>query len=214
MKTNLKKYLMEFIGTYFLMLTIGCVVILGAIGVIPAIAIGAALMIMVYAGGYVSGGHYNPAVSLAAAMRKALSWNHIAQYWLSQFAGAACAALTVMLVARNVLPVSPVELNTASVFLGETLFTFLLAFVVLHVATTAETEGNSYFGLAIGSAVMVGIFAVGSICAAAFNPAVAIGLGMLGLITWKIAAFTLLANFAGGVLAAVAFCATHTHRDV
>lgn len=214
MKTNLKKYFMEFIGTYFLMLTIGCVVILGSVGVIPAIAIGAVLMLLVYAGGYVSGGHYNPAVSFAVAMRKALSWAHISQYWLSQFAGAACAALTVMLITRDILPVTPVELDTVSVFLGETLFTFLLAFVVLHTATTAETDRNSYFGLAIGSAVMIDIFAVGSICAAAFNPAVAIGLGMLGLISWKIAAFTLIANFAGGLFAALAFWATHTHRDI
>lgn len=213
MKTNFKKYFVEFIGTYFLMLTVGCVVIMGAAGVIPAIAIGGALMVLVYAGGYVSGGHFNPAVSLAIAMRKALSWKHIGQYWLAQFAGAACAALSVMLIADDILPVVSVELDTASVFLGEILFTFLLAFVVLHTATTSETERNSYFGLAIGSSVMVGIFAVGGICAAAFNPAIAVALGMLGLISWKIAAFTLIANFVGGGLAALAFCATHIHRN-
>ena len=69
---NFRSYVVEFIGTFFLVFTVGCVLLLGGDGVINAIAIGFALMIMVYAGGFVSGGHYNPAVTLAAVMRKAL----------------------------------------------------------------------------------------------------------------------------------------------
>lgn len=209
MRTNLKKYFMEFIGTYFLMLTIGCVIVLGTVGVIPAIAIGAALMIMVYAGGYVSGGHYNPAVSLGAAIRKALSWKHLVPYWLFQFLGGLCAALTIFLLARSYVSSVPAELDTGLLMLGEFLFTFALVFVVLHTATTLSTEGNSYYGLAIGATVMTGIFAVGGICAAAFNPAVAVGLGILGLVTWKTAAFTILANFLGAIAAAFVFHMTH-----
>ena len=213
MKTNLKKYFMEFIGTYFLVLTVGCVVMMGTIGVIPAIAVGAVLMLLVYAGGYISGGHYNPAVTLAALIRKALPWSHSIQYWVAQFVGAICASMTVMFFAKDILPLAPIELDIVPMFIGEMLFTFLLAFVVLHTATTAETEKNSYFGLAIGSCVMVGIFTVGGICAAAFNPAVAVGVGLLGLVTWKMALLTIIANFVGGILAAGAFFLTHVCAD-
>ena len=203
-----KKYFMEFIGAFYLMLTIGMSVLYGIQGVIPAIAIGAALMIMVYAGGYISGGHYNPAVSLAAAIRGSLSWRHIVQYWIAQVGGAVCATLIVKMVANELFPVLPTELNNMTVFICEFLFTTALAFVVLQTATTFANRNNSYYGLAIGSTLMVGIFAVGSLCAAAFNPAIAISLGMLGLINWTTVCFTILANLLGGLVAAILFFAT------
>ena len=95
MKELLKKCLVEFIGAFFLIFTVGCTVFSGGQGVIPAIAIGFVLMVMVYAGGHVSGAHYNPAVSLAAAVRGALEWKDLVPYWVAQLAGGALAALVV-----------------------------------------------------------------------------------------------------------------------
>ena len=96
MKENLRKYLVEFIGTFFLVFTVASAVLFGSsAGVIAPLSIGFALMIMVYAGGHISGGHYNPAVSFAAAIRGALEWKQLVPYWVAQVLGAACAAFLV-----------------------------------------------------------------------------------------------------------------------
>lgn len=147
--------------------------LLGSSGVIPAIAIGFTLMIIVYAGGYISGGHYNPAVSLAATIRGALPWKSMIPYWLFQFLGATAAIYTILPFAKEAA--EPISMNTLGIFVGEFLFSFALCYVVLNAATSKATEGNSYYGLAIGSTVVVGAFAVGGlICHGAFNPAVAL----------------------------------------
>jgi aquaporin Z len=78
------KYLTEFIGTFFLVLTIGCTVVAGIAGVIPPLAIGAALMVMVYAGGHISGGHYNPAVTFGVFLRGRIGANEMIPYWVAQ----------------------------------------------------------------------------------------------------------------------------------
>src|SRR5664279_5496851 len=92
----MKKYLAEFIGTFFLVLTVGCTVIPGTAGVIPPLAIGAALMVMVFAGGHVSGGHYNPAVTLAVFMRGRLASKEVVPYWMAQLAAGVVAASTAV----------------------------------------------------------------------------------------------------------------------
>lgn len=205
MKENLKKYCVEFIGTFFLVLTVGCSVLLGGPGVIPAIAIGFALMIMVYAGGHISGGHYNPAVSLAACVRGVLPFGNLIQYWISQCLGALAASAVVIQLLPSVKELSTNNFNTTNLIIGEFLFTFALCYVVLLTATTKSTEGNSYFGLAIGSTVTVGAFAVGGICLAAFNPAVALGAGILHMDTWQIIATTAITNLMAGITAAIIF---------
>ena len=171
----LKKCLVEFIGAFFLILTIGLSVFSGANGVIPAIAIGFVLMVMVYAGGHVSGGHYNPAVSLAAAIRGALPWKDIVPYWIAQLLGAAAAAL-VFAGMVDVPVCESADFNITTLIIAEVLFTFALCYVVLHTATSKDTEGNSYYGLAIGTTVTVGAFATAGLCLGAFNPAVVVGL--------------------------------------
>ncbi|HTG43540.1 MAG TPA: aquaporin, partial [Verrucomicrobiae bacterium] len=65
----MKKYIVEFIGTFFLVFTVGNTVINGGAGVIPPLAIGSMLMVMIFAGGHISGGHFNPAVTLAVWLR-------------------------------------------------------------------------------------------------------------------------------------------------
>jgi len=204
MKENFKKYLVEFIGTFFLMFTVGSVVLLGANPVIGAIAIGFALMIMVYAGGYVSGGHYNPAVSLAAVVSGAMDKKQIIQYWVAQALGASAAALLVCFLSPEIIE-SSCPFTLPQIIIGEFLFTFALCYVVLQTAVSEKTAGNNYYGLAIGSTVMVGAVAVGGFCFGAFNPAVALGLGILNVACWISMGITVLTNLFAAVVAALVF---------
>jgi len=91
------------------------------------------------------------------------------------------------------------------VFLAEFLFTFALVYVVLNVATAAATDGNSYFGLAIGFTVLAGAFAVGKFSGAAFNPAVAFGATIVGALPWSGLWLYLVAELLAGAAAALVF---------
>lgn len=201
----MKKYITEFIGTFFLVLTIGCTVLPGHAGVIPPLAIGAALMVMVFAGGHISGAHYNPAVTLAVWIRGKCATSDVIPYWVAQILGALAAAGTSRILTQ-VVPPAPGHLDITRSLLAEFLFTFALAFVVLNVATAKGTGGNSFYGLAIGFTVTAGAFAVGPISGGAFNPAVAIGVTIMGLSAWPDIWIFLVANFAGGAVAAYTFC--------
>ncbi|MCZ6865203.1 MAG: aquaporin, partial [Candidatus Dadabacteria bacterium] len=161
-------------------------------------------MVMIYAGGHISGGHYNPAVTLAVWMRGRCSGNDVPGYMISQFTGGIIAAFAVFLIKGDVL-VEATVLSPIPSLLAEFLFTFALCFVVLNVATSKNTSGNSYFGLAIGFTVLVGAYAVGSISGGAFNPAVAVGIITMGLIDISSIWIFLIANFLGGIVAAIAF---------
>ncbi len=207
MKENSKNYLVEAIGAFFLVLTIACTGLLGADGVIAPLAIGSALMIMVYAGGHISGGHYNPAVSLAACIRGALPVSQLLPYMVSQIIGGALAVCVFNFMAGEAaISSEPAEFNLVSLLIAEFLFTFALCYVVLQSATTKDTAGNSYYGLAIGFTVLVGAFSVGgTLCAGAFNPAVAISAGMMSMISWGLAGCTIVANLLGGAAAAYVF---------
>lgn len=200
----MKKYLVEFIGTFFLIFTIGCTVIPPNAGALAPLAIGAALMVMIFAGGHVSGGHFNPAVSLAAFIRGKLSGGDLVPYWLAQLAAAAVAAWLMRFIKLPGAAV-PFGIGWKAALLGEFLFTFALAWVVLNTATAKSTAGNSFYGLAIGMTVMAGAFAVGNVSGGAFNPAVAVGVTLMGLQTWDNIWVFLLGNFGGGALAAVTY---------
>ncbi len=203
---NFRSYVVEFIGTFFLVFTIGCVSLLGGDGVINAVAIGLTLMIMVYAGGFISGGHYNPAVSFAAAIRKALPWVEFIPYVISQLLGAAFAVLLINHFSGHVGNFEGCAFNFWPMAVGEFLFTFALCYVVLTTATNRETRGNSYYGLAIGSTLIAGIFAVGGVlCYGAFNPAVAMSLGMMNIACWQSVFVTIIANFIAGAAAALVY---------
>ena len=170
------------------------------------VAIGSALMVMVYAGGHISGGHFNPAVSLAAYVRGALPAKDLLPYWAAQFLGAVVAAFTAMYVtgAKG----SGAALTGGAigkVLLVEFLFTFALAWVVLNAATSKDTDGNSFYGLAIGFTVVVGAIAVGSISGGAFNPAIALGITLMKLVAWSNIWIFLVANLLGGAAAGYAF---------
>ena len=200
----MSKYAVELIGTFFLVLTIGLVVIEPGAGAFAPVAIGSVLMVMIYAGGHISGAHYNPAVTLAVWMRGRCSGADVPGYMISQFAGGIIAAFAVFLIKGDV-PVQVGVISPIPSLLAEFLFTFALCFVVLNVATSKNTAGNSYFGLAIGFTVLVGAYAVGSVSGGAFNPAVAVGIIIMGLIDMSSIWVFLIANFLGGIAAAIAF---------
>ncbi len=199
------KYVYEFIGTFFLVFTVGMTVLApNSAGMLAPLAIGSALAVMVFAGGHVSGGHYNPAVSLAVFLRGKLSSNDLGRYWIVQIiAGIIAGYLTIYYKGYPTQP--PLDLETLKAFLAEFLFTFALCFVVLNVAIAKGTKGNSFYGWAIGFTVLIGAYAVGSISGAAFNPAVAVGITIMQLSIWSNLWIFLAANLLGGACAALVF---------
>jgi aquaporin Z len=201
----MNKYIVEFIGTFFLVLTIGCTGIGAGAGVIAPLAIGAALMVMVFAGGHISGGHYNPAVTLGVLIRGKVKPVDVVPYWIAQFIAAAIAALLTIKVLRAGIPVTAIMPKTGPALLAEFLFTFALVYVVLNTATAEGTSGNSFYGLAIGMTVMTGAFAVGDISGGAFNPAVAVGITLLGISSWSNIWIYFVANLGAAIVAALIF---------
>lgn len=173
------------------------------------LAIGFALMVLIYATGHLSGAHLNPAVSLGALIRGALSIGDFIAYIIAQFIGGVLAALLSFAIFPAAT--SAVEIETGPAFLVELIFTFILVFVVLNVATSKDTEGNSFYGLAIGSTVFVGAATVGSISGGGFNPAVALGLSVSGQFDWSNLWLYLVAPLVGGLLAGLVFRVLNSH---
>jgi len=201
---NKNKYIVELIGTFFLVFTIGCTVIDNGSALMAPIAIGAALMVMIFAGGHISGGHYNPAVTLGVWMRGKCDTKDLVPYWVVQFIGAALAAVLVKYLKAGAV-ITPGNIQVLPALIAEFLFTFALVYVVLNVATAKGTSGNSFYGLAIGMTVMTGAFAVGNISGGAFNPAVALGISLMGLSAWPSIWILLVGEFLGGAAAAATF---------
>jgi aquaporin Z len=206
----MKKYLFEFIGTFFLVLTIGMAVIdpVVAVGFAP-LAVGSALMIMIYAGGHVSGAHYNPAVTLAVWLRGRCATADVLPYWIAQILGAAAAAFVVLYLKGNPSTLTPREIERVPALIAETIGTFALCYVILNVATAKATAGNSNYGLAIGFTVTAMAYALSGVSNSVFNPAVAVGGMLMHLVKASNLWLYLVANFGAGVLAALVFKFTH-----
>ena len=203
----MKKSLVEFIGTFFLVFTIGMTVIAPDAGAMAPLAIGTALAVMIFAGGHISGGHFNPAVTLGVFMRGKCPAKDVVPYWIAQLAAAVVAAMAVKYLkpAEELAKLVAGQPAIGPALLVEFLFTFALVWVVLNTATAKGTAGNSFYGLAIGFTVLVGAYSVGSISGGAFNPAVALGITLMGLSAWSSIWIFLVANLAGGAVAAIAF---------
>lgn len=198
------KYLTEFIGTFFLVATVGFTVIAPGAGDMAPLAIGSALMVMIFAGGYISGGHYNPAVTLAVYLRGRCPAVDVVAYWIAQILGAAVAAMIVLFMKGNP-PITAMQLDVTRALIAEFLFTFALCYVVLNVATAKGTSGNPTYGLAIGFTVLTGAYAVGGVSGGAFNPAVAVGITIMGISAIANIWIYLVANLVGGAAAAAVF---------
>src|SRR5260221_11147600 len=174
-----RKLIVEFIGTFFLVYVIGCVSLQDHVFLGP-LAIGASLMVMIFAGGHISGGHYNPAVTLGVWIRGACSALEAGFYLVAQVIGAIVAALAAGFLLGHGSSPAASTVTAAQVMLAEFLGTFALVYTGLNVATAPATAGNSFYGLAIGFTVFVQAVAVGSVSGGAFNPAVAVGASLLG----------------------------------
>jgi aquaporin Z len=205
----MRKYATELVGTFFLVFTICCSVRSGS--ALAPLAIGGVLVALVFAGGHVSGAHYNPAVTLAVFLRGKLPAAEVLPYWAAQIAGAliAAAASRGVIDTGPVTPLSVAGQRIAGAFAAELLVTFALAYVVLNVATSKDHPNNSFYGLAIGFTVMAGAVSVGGVSGGVFNPAVAFGVSTAGLVSWSMLWLYLVANLAGGAAAAVAFRAVN-----
>ena len=201
----MRKYATEFIGTFFLVFTIVTAVLSGS--ALAPLAIGVVLAAMVFAGGHISGAHYNPAVTLAVWIRGKIDSTDVPGYLAAQVSGAMAAAAIAHFVidkdAASALSLSGAALGKALV--AEALVTFALAYVVLNVATSSDHDGNSFYGLAIGFTVMSGAVAVGGISGGVFNPAVAFGVSTAGMVSWSMLWVYLLADLLGGALAGIVF---------
>ncbi len=210
----MKKYLVEFIGTFFLVFTIGMTVIAPGAGAMAPLAIGSALAVMIFAGGQISGGHFNPAVTLGVWIRGKCDTVDVIPYFGAQVGAAfvasfAVKALKTGLVTKAATLTGPMVPEILPALLAEFLFTFALVWVVLNTATAKGTSGNSFYGLAIGFTVLTGAYAVGGVSGGAFNPAVAVGLCTMGIVAWGSIWIYLIANLVGGAVAALTYKAVN-----
>jgi aquaporin Z len=202
------RYVTEFIGTFFLVLAIGFTAVSGTAH--APLAIGSMLMVMLYLGGHVSGGHYNPAVTIGVRMRGGMDPADVLPYFVAQILGAIVAGLMVFAVTGSTFAPAPAQgAGVFAVLLCEAVLTFALVLVVLNVATHPATEGNSYFGLAIGFTVAAGAYSVGPISGGAFNPAVGIGPILVDALagggSWGALWFYLVGPIVGGMAAVPVF---------
>ncbi|CAD5142192.1 MULTISPECIES: MIP/aquaporin family protein [unclassified Microbacterium] len=196
-----RKALAEAIATFLFVLAIIAAVNSGS--PLTPLAIGFTLMVLVYSTGHISGAHLNPAVSLGVFLRGGLSVADFVSYLVAQFAGGALAALVALAVWPAGEKAMVIEVGPA--FLVEALFTLILVWVVLNSATSKDTAGNSFYGLAIGATVFVGAATVGSISGGGFNPAVALGLSVSGHFAWSSLWLYIVAPAAGAIIAALLF---------
>jgi aquaporin Z len=204
---NYSAYLTELIGTFFLVFTVGSSVLAG--GPLAPLAIGAILMAMVYAGGHISGGHYNPALTMGVLVRGRITLVDAVAYWVAQLVAGLLGALLARWVVNSgiapALHLSGRALTAA--IIAEALFTFALAYVMLSVATSKFHPNNSFYGLAIGFTVAAGAVAVGRVSGAMFNPAVTLGVSVTGLIHWATAGLYVVVQLLAGAVAGFVFLA-------
>jgi aquaporin Z len=202
----MKKYLVEFIGTFFFVLTI-CMTVLGGAGNFAPIAIGSMLMVMIFAGGHISGGHFNPAVTLGVFIRGKLDSKDVLPYMVAQILAGAIAPLVAAILLGSMGIADPItsRLDVVPSLIAEFLGTFALVYVVLQVATAKGTSGNSFYGLAIGFTVLACAYALGGVSGGAFNPAVAMGITVAEIKSFSDIWVYLVANLGAGAVAAFVF---------
>lgn len=210
--TMLAKLVSEFLGTYFLVLTVGLNVL--ADHAPAAFSIAASLMVMIYALGNVSGAHFNPAVTLAILLsgRNKISPLDAAQYIVVQLVAGLAAGMTYYGVHSKVFALAPGPGHSwGAVGCAEIIFTSVLCFVVLHVATTKEPS-KDMFGLAIGSCITVGGYAIGGVSGGSLNPAVSFGIDTTNAIfahaMWRNCIFWGAFELMGAAIASAAFYVT------
>jgi aquaporin NIP len=203
---QLRPHVAEFIGTFALVF-IGCgTVAIGKLDALGgAIAFGGTIAIMIYALGYISGGHFNPAVSIGLAIGRRFSWALVPSYVLVQAAGATVAALLLRLTLTSGAPlgVTHPSGSDGQAFVWETIMTFFLVFVIFAVATDARAV-KSVAGLAIGGTIVLDALVGGPISGASMNPARSFGPALIASDFTGLWIY-LAAPVLGGVIAAIVY---------
>lgn len=204
-RKQLGKGLMELVGTAVLVLTVQISV--GNGNSLAPLSIGGALCIMVFVGGPISGAHLNPAVSLGILLRQKISAQEMIMYMIFQIVGGLLGALMGGFIVGTYSMIKVgTDYSLLQALFAEVLFTFLLTFVVLGVATNSNVSGNHYYGAAIGMALMVAVITIGPISGCAINPAVALGLSIAsGFENFLYVFYVILVDLLGGAAAAGCF---------
>ena len=225
----LSKLICEFLGTTAIVFIYGVAGSAGLTGDF-AITIGATVTAITYAGGHLTGGLYNPAITVATAIRGKIDFGLCCAYIAIQLCAGLLGALSSMCLKYGAAtgfighPTLGEDVSDGSACLAEIVVTFALCHTFLHVATTVTQANNSYYGLATGLTVLSGTISVGGVSGACFNPAVA----MLTLVhkwqMWSQADFAsfedittgadkvwihVLGPLVGAIFAGVLFLATH-----
>lgn len=156
---TLDTYVVEALGTFGLVLTVGVGLCRGT--PFAALGIGAVLMALIYAGGHRTGAHFNPAITLAAAMWGRIPFGEAAAAWLAQLAAGLCAAIATRLVVGSGQSEAVMETMLSgralvAAFAAELLFAFVLAYVVFSCVESPRDAPNTVWHLAIGIAVVAG----------------------------------------------------------
>ncbi len=198
-----RKYVAEFIGAFFLVMTV-CMTIKSEPSWLSALATGLMIIAITYSGFQISGGHFNPAVSVASYLRGKLDAGDLLPYIVAQFLGGVLASMLAgfLLSSQGAIAPATIDLEVAPALISELLGTILFVYVYLNVTTAKKTKGNEFYGLAIGGTFIACHYAFSAITAGAFNPAIALGLTMADCTSWSSIWIFLLANLLGGALAA------------
>ena len=199
------KLIAEFIGTFFLALTICTAAVHGSAGDYAPFAIAATLMVMIYAVGHISGAHFNPAVTVAVWLRGACEKSDVVPYISVQALAGVLAAIVSQEILLAKTSVTAIGMDATNALAAEFLYTFALVYVILNVATSDATQGNGYYGAAISFVVLAGALTVGGISLGSFNPAVSGALLVSGAIELSDLWIHLVPQFLAGVLAVQAF---------
>ena len=207
---SLKKYIVEFIGTFFLVLTI-CMTSYSKVSAdLQPLAVGSMLMVLIYSMGYLSGAQFNPAISLAIYLRGRINLKEMGFYWIAQILGAVAAAMMTAVLISAKPPVgliasTPQFFSMVPALIAEVLGSFALTWVILTVATSKALDGNNFYGLAIGFTVTALMYTLGSVSGSAFNPVVAIASCIAHLSTWNNLWIYMVGCLGGAVLGTIAF---------
>jgi aquaporin Z len=201
MRALAPKLLTEFVGTFVFLIVIASS---GRVGSLAPLAIGLALTAMVYMGGHVSGAHYNPAVSFGLFLRGIVPVPTLVSYWVTQIAAGVLAFSAAQAIGGQTARIAPSTPWPAALS-AEAIVTTALVLVVLNVAATKETRGNSFYGLAIGAIITAGAFVMGPISGGAFNPAVGVAGAFSGAVfaagSWSDAWIYIVGPLLGGAIA-------------
>jgi len=172
---SIRKYIAEFIGTFFL------VFIMGLTG--NPIAIGLIFGALIYWGTNISGAHFNPAISLAVLIKGEIKIKNFIFYSAAQLFGAFFAALVIYSIRDVVYFPSPgLDVHYVKSILCELLLTFLLCSVYLTVMFHKKFIGNNIYGIVVGFTLIAIMFAGSSISGGVFNPAAGLGTGLFDLL--------------------------------